>query len=117
MNKKETLHLARKIKKILGKGWSFEVWKNLGWHVSWRNGAIILNYSSYDLARKTGRHFWAQVSAHPDFSGGHPDLTPTHCYHYKDPINAVKSGCRYAQAVFDTMWKPTIESVTNIKNE
>lgn len=82
--------IKRDVEKILGSDWSSHVWENLGWHVSWQNGAVCLHYE------ERGNNFWSMVG---DIGSGtgNCELTPSTTRHSADPLKAVKWAIKYAQ--------------------
>jgi len=104
--KKEAMALATKVEKILGKKWKSYVWENLGWHVSWGNGAIRLSWSSYD------EKFWCLVGSVG--SGiGHMDFHRVG-KSSKNPKTAIKMAIKGAKAVIKEEWMPIIFSLNKI---
>lgn len=83
--------IGAKVCGILGKGWKVNVWENLGWHVSWYNGAVSLHYSP-----QMDEKFWAMVG--PIGSGaGSVELTPRTGKHFAGPIRAIRAAIEFAQ--------------------
>jgi len=79
------------VQTILGPGWKCNVWENLGWNVSWTNGAVVLHYSP-----QMDKKYWSMVGQ--IYSGaGDVELTPKTVKYYKEPISAIRAAIEYAQ--------------------
>jgi len=74
--------------KLKGKGWKYETWDNLGWHVQWTLGRLTLHYSRYS------NKFSTLISDDDKCIGGAPHWSRTcSC---EDPNEAVAADLKYA---------------------
>lgn len=86
---------ARRIARLLGKGWRVEVWENLGWHWRVTNGPVQLG-ACYAKGRKTLYH--AMVGSSPTESrGGAAYWTERGQGYRADPRRAVKDAVRLVE--------------------
>lgn len=99
--------IGKCVARELGKGWRTRVWENQGWHVSWMNGAVTINYA------EGCKLFWAMVGA-ADRGTGHPDLNPRDPRSFKTAREAGQWACKYAMAQIEREWRPVIESVEKL---
>ncbi len=99
--KDEILIILNKHSEALGPAWKPCVWENLGWHISWENGAFTLYYSSDD------KKFSVLI-------GGHSDFHDAHKIHRRDPLMAIRLAAQCAQNMYRTKWMPIIGSIETI---
>lgn len=83
---------ARKLLRLLkGKGWSFNVFENLGWHYAAINGPLYVTGSE--------GHYFTMLSDGDKDPGSTPcEWSPPH-RDFKDPNEAVKYAVEYASCV------------------
>lgn len=109
--KEEAQIICNTILKILGKGWKGCVRENLGWYVSWINGAVSLHYSE-----NTTKPFSSMIG---DLESGTGllYLTNKHAKHFANPIDAIKNSCNIALEIANKEISPIIDSVKTIQNK
>lgn len=111
MTEAEANKLGDKIQKELGDDWKCYVWENLGWHVRWVNGSIALYH---DLIR--GRGQFSCMVGYPESGCGHADLRGVGTSS-KNPKKAIQNACQEALKIFETEWRPIMDSVEKILKE
>lgn len=90
----------RTLKRFKGKGWTYYVWNNMGWHCAFRNGPVCVHTQGYDC---TGRvHFHALHSDQVGGTGGLACWTPGH-KSFSDPNKAALHAIACARAYVDAL--------------
>ncbi len=115
MERKEVEKLGEQVAQKLGLGWETRIWNNLGWHVSWINGAVSVYYAEGYCAVVNGQKkpFWAMVGD-PGTGSGHMNLTPRAIPHFRTAREAARSACKFAMQQIQKEWKPIESSVARV---
>jgi len=88
----------RLIKRFKGKGWTHYIWKNMGWHLAFHNGALTV----YPHEGLGGVRFSALHSDRLNGTGGLACWTPGH-KEWKDPNRAAKHATACARCYIDSL--------------
>jgi hypothetical protein len=109
--KTETDRIRDCVLRQLGPGWIGKVWRNLGWHVLWVNGAVSLYYSQPLGVGSVS--YWAMIGDIGSTAGS-IELTERNCPHFKTPRKAVIHACEYAQKQHAIERVPIMQSVAKV---